>query len=104
MALISQFDKIAIIAKRETEFTDEKSGKLKHFRYVTGFNAVSGAVFSDLAIDDVSPVGYDAVRENAVYDCLFVNSTVKDSKNAVRVASVKLERLIGTLEFKPSKV
>lgn len=103
MALIAQFDKICVLSKRETSFTDEKTGKSTPFRYVTGFDCVSGTTYSDVTIDVSSPIQYEQVEENAVYDCLFKFSVIRGEKNAQRLSSVKLERKIGEIALKGIK-
>lgn len=103
MALIAQFDKICILSKRETSFIDDKTGKPQNYRYVTGFDCVSGSAYSDVSIDPLSPVPFEKVEENAVYDCMFKFSLLRGEKNAQRLASVKLERKIGTIELKQTK-
>lgn len=103
MALIAQMDKICILSKRETNFTDDKTGKPQIYRYVTGFDCTNGTAYSDVAIDAVSPVTFEKVEENAVYDCIYKFSVIKGEKNAQRLTSVKIERKIGTIELKPSK-
>lgn len=103
MALFAQFDKCVTLSKRESSFTDEKNGTTNRFRYVTGFDAVSGSVFSDLQISPDSPISIDDVIENGVYDCQFNYSVVKDAKNAQRLTSVKLVQLIGVIEIKSKK-
>lgn len=101
--LINQFDKIAIISKRETSFEDEKTGKPRVFQYITGVDCTSGTCFSDLAISDDSPVSWEVVEENAVYNCSYVSSFVKGEKNATKTTSVKLVDRIGVLEIKLDK-
>lgn len=100
MALIAQFDKFVALSKRETSFTDEKTGKPQVYNYVTGFDAVSGSAFSDVAISPDSPVTFQEVQENALYDCLFNFSIIKGEKNAQRLTSVKLVQKVGYLEVK----
>lgn len=101
--LVNQFDKIAIIGKRETSFEDEKTGKPRVFQYITGVDCTSGTCFSDLAISDDSSVNWENVEENVVYDCSYVSSFVKGEKNATKTTSVKLVARIGVLEIKFDK-
>lgn len=103
MSLIAQYDKFATLSKRETSFTDEKTGKPTYFRYVTGFDCVSGSTFGDVTISEDSPISHEQVEENAVYDCVFKFSIIKGEKNAQRLTSVKLVRKIGHLEIKMDK-
>ena len=59
--LVQQFDKIAIISKRQMDFTttNEKTGAQQevHQKYVTGFDAVSGTCYSDLSVTDDGRAG-----------------------------------------------
>lgn len=103
MSLVAQFDKIVVLSKRMSEITDEKSGKARVFRFVTGFDAVSGSVFTDLALSDDSPVSFDSVVDNRVYNGAFTFSNVNDGKNVKRLASVKLVEAIGELNVKALK-
>ena len=64
MSLVAQFDKIVILSKRLSSMTDEKTGKTREFRFVTGFDAVSGSVFTDLSLSDDSPVAFDQIWDN----------------------------------------
>lgn len=103
--LVQQFDKIAIISKREMKFTttNEKTGAQQevHQRYVTGFDAVSGTSFSDLSVTDDSPIKFDEVKDNTIYDCVFVTSVVPGTKNTTRTAGVALHGIYGVIECKP---
>lgn len=103
MSLVAQFDKIAILSKRLSQMTDEKTGQTKKFRFVTGFDAVSGSVFTDLALADDSPVDFDLVWDNRVYNGQFSYSQVNDGKNVKRLSSVKLCEVYGDLEVKAVK-
>lgn len=103
MSLVAQFDKIVVLSKRKSEVQDEKSGKSRVFRFVTGFDAVSGSVFTDLALSDDSPVDFDSVVDNRVYNGSFTFSNVNDGKNVKRLASVKLVEPIGELNVKGLK-
>ena len=64
MALVAQFDKIVILSKRLSSMTDDKTGKTREFRFVTGFDAVSGSVFSDLSLSDDSPIQFNEIWDN----------------------------------------
>lgn len=101
MSLVAQFDKIVILSKRLSSMTDEKTGKTREFRFVTGFDAVSGSVFTDLSLSDDSPVAFDQIWDNRVYDGQFNYANVNDGKNVKRIASVKLVGPIGDLDIKP---
>ena len=105
--LIPSFNKIAIFAKRETTFTqvDEKSGKsnTQEYKYVTGIDCTSGAVFTDLAISADSPLKFHEIKENTIYDCTYTQVVVKGEKNATRTSSVSLAQEIGTIEVKLNK-
>ena len=105
MALINQFDKFAVVAKRSTSFvpSDSKDGKPTTYEYVSGINAVNGACFSDVPLSEDSPVDFDRVTENTVYDCVFNMTVIKGEKNAQRLSSVKLVARVGTLEVKFEK-
>lgn len=105
MALIAQFDKFAVVSKRHTSFvpSDSKDGKPQVYDYVTGLDCVSGACFSDVTIADDSPVHFETVEENVVYDCVFNFSVIKGEKNAQRLSSVKLVQRIGLVEIKMDK-
>ncbi len=103
MALVGQFDKIVILSKRLLSMTDDKTGKTREFRFVTGFDAVSGSVFSDLALADDSPVSFADVWDNRVYDGQFAYSNVNDGKNVKRLVSVRLCEVYGDLDVKVSK-
>ena len=100
MALMAQFDKCVILSKRLSSMTDEKTGKTKNFRFVTGFDAVSGMVFTDLNLSDDCVIDFDGIVVNGVYNSQFNYSAVNDGKNVKRLASVKLCELIGELEVK----
>ena len=103
--LVQQFDKIAIISKREMNFTttNEKTGAQQevHQKYVTGFDAVSGTCFSDLSVADDSPIPFDQVSDNTIYDCVFQTSVVPGTKNTSRTSGVKLHAVFGVIECKP---
>jgi hypothetical protein len=101
--LVAQFDKCVVLSKRKSEVTDDKTGKTRSFLFLTGFDAVSGSVFTDLALMEGSPVSWDDIRENVVYDSNFVYSNVNDGKNVKRLASVKLVQAIGELSVKAIK-
>ena len=101
MSLVAQFDKIVILSKRLSSMTDEKTGKTREFRFVTGFDAVSGSVFTDLSLSDDSPVAFDQIWDNRVYNGQFNYANVNDGKNVKRIASVKLVESIGDLDVKP---
>ena len=101
--LVAQFDKCVVLSKRKSEVTDDKTGKTRSFLFLTGFDAVSGSVFTDLALMEGSPVSWDDIRENVVYDSNFVYSNVNDGKNVKRLASVKLVQAIGELSVKTIK-
>lgn len=103
MALFAQFDKMCALSRRESNFTDEKTGKPMNYQYITGFDAVSGNVFTDLQISPDSPIKWEQIKENGVYDCVFNVSIVKDAKNATRITSVKVVQQIGTIEVKAVK-
>lgn len=105
MALIAQFDKFAVVATRHTSFvpSDSKDGKPMVYDYLTGIDCVSGACFSDVAISDDSPVRFEQVQDNTVYDCVFNFSVIKGEKNAQRLQSVKLVQRCGQLEIKLDK-
>lgn len=103
MSLVAQFDKIVILSKRLSSMTDEKTGKTREFRFVTGFDAVSGSVFSDLAIADDSPIAFGDIYDNRVYNGQFAYSNVNDGKNVKRVSSVKLCEVYGDLDVKVTK-
>lgn len=101
MSLVAQFDKIVILSKRLSSMTDDKTGKTREFRFVTGFDAVSGSVFSDLSLSDDSPIQFSEVWDNRVYNGQFAYSNVTDGKNVKRLASVKLCEPFGDLDVKP---
>lgn len=103
MSLVAQFDKIAILSKRLSQMTDDKTGQVRKFQFVTGFDAVSGSVFTDLALSDDSPVQFSDVYDNRVYNGQFAYSQVNDGKNVKRLASVKLCEVYGDLEVKALK-
>ena len=103
MSLVAQFDKIVILSKRLSSMTDEKTGKSREFRFVTGFDAVSGSVFSDLALSEDSPIQFGEIWDNRVYNGQFTFSNVNDGKNVKRLSSVKLCEVYGDLEVKSSK-
>ncbi|MDY6264104.1 MAG: hypothetical protein SPM09_06835 [Fibrobacter sp.] len=99
MALIAQFDKFAVITKRSTSFVPEgsKTGVPQEYNYVTGIDCTSGACFSDVAIPPESPVNFNSIEENTVYDCQFVTSVIRGEKNATRLSAIKLVQRIGTI-------
>lgn len=103
MSLVAQFDKICILSKRQSTVTDEKTGKSNSFLFVTGFDAVNGSVFSDLRLADSSPIRFDDIWDNRVYNGRFAYSTVNDGKNMKRISSVELCEVYGDLEVKQSK-
>ena len=108
MALIAQFDKFAVITKRSTSFIPEgsKTGVPQEYNYVTGIDCTSGACFSDVSISPESPVNFNQIEENTVYDCSFVFSVIRGEKNAQRLTAVKLVQRIGTIGInldKPGK-
>lgn len=92
--LIAQFSKIAVFAKRKTSFNGEE------YKYVTGVDCTTGACYSDLAISPDSPIKYDGVAENTIYDCLFTTSIIKGEKNGIRTSGVALHQRVGVLEVK----
>ena len=102
--LVQQFDKIVIISHREMNFTttNEKTGATQevHQKYITGFDAVSGTCFSDLSVQEGSPITFDQVQDNTVYDCVFHTSVVPGSKNTTRTSGVSLYGIFGTIECK----
>lgn len=100
--LIKQMDKFAILSKRSSSFTDEKTGQLKSFQYLSGFNAVSGEVFTDVQVSKDSLISFQSAEENVVYDAEFEKKALKGEKNAVSTSSVKLMKIFGTLEVKES--
>ena len=71
MSLVAQFDKIVVLSKRLSSMTDDKTGKTREFRFVTGFDAVSGSVFSDLSLSDDSPIQFNDIWDNRVYNGQF---------------------------------
>ena len=81
MSLVAQFDKIVVLSKRLSSMTDDKTGKTREFRFVTGFDAVSGSVFSDLSLSDDSPIQFNDIWDNRVYNGQFTYSNVNDGKN-----------------------
>ena len=97
--LVAQFDKCVVLSKRKSEVTDDKTGKTRSFLFVTGFDAVSGSVFTDLGLAEGSPVNFDDIFENRVYDANFSYSNVNDGKNVKRLSSVKLVQAIGELRI-----
>lgn len=103
--LVQQYDKIAIISHREMNFTttNEKTGAQQevHQKYITGFDAVDGTCFSDLSITDDSPVKFDQVQDNTIYDCVFTKSVVPGTKNTTRTSGVALYGIFGVIECKP---
>lgn len=101
--LVAQFDKCVVLSKRKSEVTEEKTGAKRQFLFLTGFDAVSGSVFTDLALLEGSPVAFDDVCENVVFDAQFAYSNVNDGKNVRRLTSVKLVQAIGELQVKPIK-
>lgn len=102
MALINQFDKFVVTAKRQTSFvpSDSKDGKPQKYEYLSGFNAVDGSCLSDVPISEDSLIDFDRTTENTVYDCVFNKTIIKGEKNATRTTSVKLVSRVGTLEVK----
>lgn len=103
MSLVSQFDKIVILSKRQSSVTDEKTGRSRIFLFVTGFDAVSGSVFSDLGLAEDSPIGFGEICDNRVYNGRFAYSNVNDGKNVKRISSVSLSEIYGDLDIKPFK-
>lgn len=103
--LVQQYDKIAIISHREMQFTttNEKTGAQSevHQKYITGFDAVSGECFSDLSIADDSPIKFDQIQDNTIYDCVFRTSIVTGAKNTSRTSGVSLHGIYGVIEVKP---
>ena len=103
--LVQQFDKIAVISHREMNFTttNEKTGAQSevHQKYITGFDAVSGTCFSDLSIADGSPIKFEEIQDNTVYDCVFTTSVVPGTKNTTRTSGVSLHGIFGNIECKP---
>lgn len=102
--LVQQYDKIAIIKHREMQFTttNEKTGAQSevHQQYITGFDAVSGECFSDLSIADDSPIKFNQIQDNTIYDCVFSTSNVAGTKNTSRTSGVSLHGIYGTIEVK----
>lgn len=98
--LIKQTEKFCVLSKRSSSFTDEKTGQLKSFQYLSGFNAVSGEVFTDVQVSKDSLLSFKDVEENFVYDAEFDKKSVKGEKNAVTTSGVKLIKIFGTLEVK----
>lgn len=103
--LVQQFDKLVVISHREMQFTttNEKTGAVSevHQKYITGFDAVSGECFSDLSIADDSPIKFEEIVDNSIYDCVFRTSIVAGSKNTSRTSGVALQGLYGVIECKP---
>lgn len=100
MSLVAQFDKCVILSKRRSEVTDEKTGKVRSYQFVTGFDAVSGSVFTDLSVAEGSSVLFDDIFDNSLYNAQFVYSAVNDGKNVKRLSSVKICERIGELSIK----
>lgn len=102
--LVQQYDKIVIISHREMNFTttNEKTGAQTevHQKYVTGFDAVDGSCFSDLSIAEDSPIKWEQVKDNAIYDCVFTRSVVPGTKNTSRTSGVALYGIYGHIECK----
>ena len=101
MSLVAQFDKVVILSKRQSSMTDDKTGKTKNFLFVTGFDAVSGSVFSDLSLSEDSPIQFSEIWDNRVYNGQFTYSNVSEGKNVKRLASVRLCEPFGELDVKP---
>lgn len=105
--LVQQFDKIAIISHREMNFTttNEKTGAQTevHQKYVTGFDATEGTCFSDLAIVENSPIKFEQIQDDTIYDCTFVKSIVPGTKNTTRTSGVALHGIYGVIECKPAQ-
>lgn len=103
--LVQQFDKIVIISHREMQFTttNEKTGAVSevHQKYITGFDAVSGECFSDLSIAEDSPIKFEQIEDNTIYDCVFRTSIVTGTKNTSRTSGVALHGIYGVIECKP---
>lgn len=102
--LVQQYDKIVVISHREMQFTttNEKTGAQNevHQKYITGFDAVSGECFSDLSIADDSPIKFDQIHDNTIYDCVFRTSIVTGAKNTSRTSGVSLHGIFGSIEVK----
>lgn len=102
--LVQQFDKLVVISHREMQFTttNEKTGAVSevHQKYITGFDAVSGECFSDLSISDDSPIKFEEIVDNSIYDCVFRTSIVAGTKNTSRTSGVSLHGLFGVIECK----
>ena len=82
--------------------TNEKTGAQTevHQKYITGFDAVSGECFSDLSIADDSPIKFDQIQDNTIYDCVFRTSIVTGAKNTSRTSGVSLYGIYGVIEVK----
>lgn len=102
--LVQQFDKLVIISHREMNFTttNEKTGAQTevHQKYITGFDAVSGTCFSDLSISEDSPIKFELIKDNTIYDCVFYTSIVPGQKNVTRTSGVSLHGEYGYIDVK----
>lgn len=92
--LIAQFSKIAILAKRSTSFNGET------YKYISGVDCTTGEIFGDLNVNSDSPINYDSVQENTIYDCLYTKAIIKGEKNGNRTTAVSLQQRVGILEVK----
>ncbi len=105
MSLIQQTDKFVILSKRQSSFMDEKTGELKDFKYVSGFNPVTNQVMSDVAVDEKRPgsVKWADLVECGAYDVQYVTRSDKNKANSLTVSGVSFLNLFGSIELKVRK-
>lgn len=92
--LIAQFSKLVVFAKRKTDFNGTE------YKYITGVDCTSGACFTDLGVTADSPIKWENVQENTIYDYIPVNSVIKGEKNGLRTTAASLHQRVGVLEVK----
>ena len=105
MALFQQYDKIVILSKRVSTFTDSSTGEEKRFNYITGFNPVNNQVYVDIQFEKnpENLIEFSSLRENEVYDCFYRQKKSKNTANTSSISSVVLLSHIGSIEFKSLK-
>lgn len=105
MSLINQSDKFVILSKRQSSFMDEKTGELKEFKYVSGFNPVTNQVMNDVAVDATKQgsIKWGDLLECGAYDVQYNTRSDKNKANSLTISGVSFFNLFGSIELKTKK-
>lgn len=105
MGLINQTDKFIVLSKRQSSFVDDKTGELKEYKYVSGFNPVTSQVINELSVVEKGEgvIKYDDIAELGAYDVKYVTRADKNKSNSLTISHVLLLKKFGELELKTGK-